>query len=145
MNRNCKKTLCVLLMLCIISTNSFAMNTMLADEQLVAIQPRFNYIIEVSVGLGIELDGMAICDTGVTLYESNHDGKIEMTLQRYKNNDWQDVKSWTITDDGPNVDLTEYWYVVSGYDYRVVSDVYVYNANGRVIEITTEYSPIVEF
>ena len=140
-----KRIICILLATCLMSVGVFATNVDTSAYAETSIQPRFTYISSVSVGLGIDLDGKAFCDTGVTLHESTHDGRIDMKLQRYKNNDWQNVKSWTITDDGPDVDLTEYWYVVPGYDYRVVSDVYVLNASGRIIEITTEYSPIVEY
>lgn len=140
-----RRVICVLLALCMMSISVSATNVEGTVVEGTTVQPRFTYIIEVSVGLGIEPDGYSTCDTGLTLYETTHSAKINMTLQRNDGSGWEDVKTWSITDDGPNADLTKHWYVISGYDYRVKSTVYVYNANDRVIEITTEYSPVVEY
>ena len=145
MKKRVRKIICLLLALCLISVSVFASSVNPATKTEDTLQPRFTYIWSVSVGLGIELDGYSTCDTGLTLHEATHSAKISMTLQRYEDTGWEDVKSWSVTDDGPDVDLIEHWYVVSGYDYQVVSTVYVYNANGRIIEVTTEYSPVVEF
>ena len=139
-----KKTLCILLTLCFMSMNAFAANGVSETTESI-VQPRFTYIWHATVGLGIDPNGYSTCDTGVTLYESYHSAKIVMSLQRYEDSDWENVKTWTITDDGPDVDLTKHWYVVSGYDYQVQSDIYVYNQNNQIIEIITEYSPVVEF
>ena len=145
MKNKARRIMCILLAMCTMGINVFATTPMTATEEEYVVQPRFTYIWDVSVGLGIEYDGYSTCDTGLTLYEENHSARIDMTLQRNDGSGWEDVKSWSITDDGPNVDLTEHWYVVSGYDYQVESTVYVYNSNGRLIEVTTEYSPIVEY
>ena len=135
-----KKTLCILLALCFLSVGVHASN---AAEN--PVQRRFTYINYASVGLGIEPNGRAYCDTTVTLYESIYDVEIVMTLQRNDGSGWEDVKTWTLIDDGPDADLIKYRYVLSGYEYRVVSVIYIYNQNNLIVEITTEYSPIVEF
>ena len=109
------------------------------------ISPRFTYISSTTVGLAIDYDGRSVSDAGVTLYESTHSAKITLTLQRNDGSGWDDVKTWSVTDDGPDIDIEEVWYVVSGYEYRAVSEVRVYNANNRIIEMTTQYSPIVEY
>ena len=145
MKQKAKKVACILLVMCLMSVNIIATAALTATEEEYAVQPRFTYIWSISVGLGIEPDGYSTCDTGMTLYEETHSARIDMTLQRNDGSGWDDVKSWSVTDDGPDVDITEHRYVVSGYDYRVVAEVRVYNSNGRIIEMTTEYSPIVEY
>ena len=143
--RHCvKKALCILLVLCFVSISAFAANGNFGAAKNV-VQPRFTYIGYASVGLGIEHDGYATCDTDVTLYESIYDVEIIMTLQRNDGSGWEDVRSWTIIDDGPNADIIKHWYVVSGYDYQVMSDIFIYNQNNVIIELTTEFSPIVEY
>lgn len=145
MKKHARRIVCLLLAFCLMNVSVFALNEDFEAGGEDPIQPRFTYIWSVTVGLGIELDGEAICDTGVTLHESTHDARIDMTLRRNDGSGWDDVKSWTVTDDGPDIDIEESWYVVSGYDYQVVSTIYVYNVNGRMIEVTTGYSPVVEF
>jgi len=145
MKNYARKSLCILLVLCFTSLNVFATNVASDTATENTVQPRFTYISYASVGLGIEYDGYSTCDTGVTLYESNYDVEIIMTLQRNDGSGWEDVKTWSIIDDGPDADLTKHWYVLSGYDYQVVSDIFVYNTNDQIVEITTEHSPIVEF
>ena len=140
-----RKIVCILLILSFVSINIFATSITAMSVDSDTVQPRFTYISSVTVGLAIDHDGRSVSDTGVTLYESSHSAKINMTLQRYEDSDWEDVKSWSVTDDGPDIDIEEIWYVVSGYDYRIESTVYVYNANGRLLETTTEYSPVYEF
>ena len=126
----------MLLVLCMISVSAIAVQ----PEN--AITPRYTYISSIITGLSISSAGKAACTTSVTLYSSTHDCKIDMVLQRDDGSGWDDVKSWTITDDGPDIDIEEIWYVVPGYDYQVESTLYVYNANGRLIETTTTTSPI---
>lgn len=145
MKKHARKVLCILLALCFTSISAFATNAAPDTVMENTVQPRFTYISYASVGLGIEYNGYSTCDTSVTLYESIYDVEIVMTLQRYEDSDWEDVKTWSIIDDGPDADLVKHWYVLSGYDYRVVSDIYVYNTNDQIVEITTQYSPLVEF
>jgi len=145
MKRVAKNGLCILLAMCFLNVSVFATEAVQANGMDSMVQPRFTYIIECSVGILIEPDGCSYSDTGVTLYESTHSARIDMTLQRFEGTGWEDVKSWSYTDDGPNIDIEERWYVVPGYDYRVESDIYVYNANGRLIESTTETSPTWEY
>ena len=145
MKNYARKSLCILLVLCFTSLNVFATNVASDTATENTVQPRFTYISYASVGLGIEYDGYSTCDTGVTLYESNYDVEIIMTLQRNDGSGWEDVKTWSIIDDGPDADLTKHWYVLSGYDYQVVSDIFVYNQDNVIVEIITEDSPIVEF
>ena len=132
-----------MLALCFISVSAFAANAETDGSNIV--QPRFTYIGYASVGLGIELNGLAYCDTNVTLYESDYDVEIIMTLQRNDGSGWEDVRSWSIIDDGPNADIAKNWYVLSGYDYQVMSDIFIYNQDDVIVELTTEFSPIVEF
>ena len=141
MKRHIKKWLSLLLALCLLSTTAFAANGTSEDS---IVQPRYNYISTVAVGLSISLAGKATCDTGVTLYSASHSAEITMVLYRSDDDgdSWDDVKTWTYTGPGRSVDLTKYWYVTSGYDYIVQSWVYVYDADGELIETTATTSPV---
>lgn len=143
--KKARRIICFLLAVCLMSISVSATSAVPAAEETAMVQPRFNYIIETSVGLAIGIDGRSVSDAGVTLYESTHSAKITLTLQRNDGSGWDDVKTWSVTDDGPDIDIEEVWYVISGYEYRAVSVVRVYNANNRIIEMTTEYSPVVEY
>jgi len=145
MKHHARKVLCILLILCLTNISAFATNVAPDTAAENTVQPRFTHIWNASVGLGIEYDGYSTCDTGVTLYESIYDVEIVMTLQRNDGSGWEDVKTWSIIDDGPDADLTKHWYVLSGYDYQVMSNIFVYNQDNVIVELTTEYSPIVEF
>lgn len=145
MKHRVRNIICILLAMGLMSTTVLAASPTVTDEGEHVVQPRFTYIWSVSVGLGIEPNGYSTCDTGLTLHESIYSAEIVMTLQRSDGSGWENVKSWSIKDDGPNVDLIKHWYVMSGYDYQVISTIYVYNENDVIIEIITEDSPIVEF
>ena len=135
MKKHARQILCILLALCFTSISAFATNAAPDTATENTVQPRFTYISYASVGLGIEPDGYSTCDTSVTLYESIYDVEIVMTLQRNDGSGWEDVKTWSITDDGPNADIVKHWYVLSGYDYQVVSDIFVYNQDNVIVEI----------
>ena len=134
MKKHSKTCLSLLLVLCLLSMNVFAAS---------GVKPRYNYISDVAVGLSISLTGKAMCDTGVTLYSTSNSAEITMVLYRSDDgSSWDEVKTWTYTGPGRSVDLTKYWYVTPGYDYIVQSWVYVYDADGDLIETTATTSPI---
>ena len=139
MKKQMKTFLSMLMVICLLSTTAFAAGI----DGDYGVMPCYNHISSVAVGLSISLAGKATCDTGVTLYSASHSAEITMVLYRTDDgSNWDEVKTWTYTGDGPDVDLTKYWYITSGYDYIVQSWVDVYDADGNFIESTAVTSPI---
>ena len=58
-----------------------------------------------------------------------------MYLQKYQNGNWVTVKNWSATESGTFCGIGETWYVMSGYQFRMVTYGYVY-ADGKNIENT---------
>ena len=140
MKKSLRKLISLFMALCLMSTAVAAAD--LYEQSGNEIMPRYTYIQSIATGLGISTSGKASCYTSITLYNYTHSCKVNMVLQRNDGTGWDDVRSWTLTDDGVNIDIIGEWYVAPGYDYQVESTMYVYNANGRLIETTTTYSPI---
>lgn len=59
--------------------------------------------------------------------------KISTYLQKYQNGEWATVKHWSIVEADSLAVLGDNWYVVSGYQYRMISYGYVYT-NGKLLE-----------
>ena len=133
------KALSILLVLCLLSTTAFAVGSE-------TVTPRYTYVAHIAVGFGIEYEnnGRSYCHTGITLYNSTHSCSLTMVLQRNDGSGWDDVKTWSGSG-GQDLDLSEYWYVVPGYEYRTANTIRVYNASGRLIETITTYSEIWEY
>jgi len=58
-----------------------------------------------------------------------------MYLQKYQNGSWVTVKHWSATESGSFCGIGETWYVMSGYQYRMLTYGYVYY-NGNSLENT---------
>ena len=140
MKKQMKTFLSMLMVICLLSTTVLAAG---ATDEDYGVMPCYDHISSVAVGLSISLAGKATCDTGVTLYDNTHSAEITMVLYRTDDgSNWDEVKTWTYTGTGRNIDLTKYWYITSGYDYAVQSWVDVYDADGDFIESTAVTSPI---
>jgi len=114
------------------------------NENEGGIMPRYTYVAEIIMGFDIAGDGKSYCSTGVTLHSNSYTCTLEMTLQRYEDGDWEDVKTWS-TSGGQDVDIEKFWYVVSGYEYRTSNVVRVYNTNGHLVETVTVESHTVDY
>jgi len=128
----------VMLAVCLLST------VVLAVDGENVIMPRYTYVSDVTMGFDIAGDGKAYCSTGVTLHGLTYTCSLEMTLQRYEDGEWSDVKTWSTTGDS-NADIEKFWYVASGYEYRTSNVVRVYNTNGRLVETVTVESHTVDY
>ena len=137
MKNQMTKALSILLVLCLLSTTAFAAGTE-------TVMPRYNYVANIVLGMSVDYNGRAYCHTGITLHQSTHSCSLTMVLQKNDGSGWDDVKTWSGSG-GHNLDLSEYWYVVPGYEYRTKNTIRVYNASGRLIETITTYSEIWEY
>lgn len=120
----------ILVFACSFATISFADNTpveadlasdIVITPDYVEIQQYYNYF-------GINGSGMAMCDSSVTAINSD---KIQLSvlLQKYTGGNWVLVKSWNTTSYEGAAIISEDYYLVSGYQYRMKSFVYVYIDN----------------
>lgn len=104
------------------------------EKKEVIIQPKFTNI-------SVFYNDFYITDQGKAVLTSYIDArnvdecKISMYLQKYQNGSWINVKHWSVTESGTFCGIGETWYVISGYQYRMVTYGYVYDDN-RLIETT---------
>jgi hypothetical protein len=110
-------------------------NTVAIEKQNIVIRPSFTNI-------SLFYNDFYITDQGKAFLTSSVDArnvdecKVRMDLQKYQNGRWTTVKSWSKTENGTFCGLGEAWYVMSGYQYRMVSYSYVYE-KGSLLESTT--------
>ena len=103
---------------------------------------RFTYINTVGATLSInESSGIASCVASCRTHNTSDSIRIVGSLQRYNSNSnsWSQIKSWTKTGSG-NITLDKSYAVYSGYRYRFVATVSIFDSNGQVIESTTPTS-----
>ena len=100
-----------------------------------SVQPRYVKIsILSSELLGISLAGRATCCGSVSLWDSSCKATLYVELQQSDDGDsWTTIKSWSDSGYG-DVIIEEYWYVDSGYQYRVLTTAIVYSGTGAYIE-----------
>lgn len=101
------------------------------------ISPMFTNINMFGNDLSINESGKATVTS--QLWARNCDEvQISAYLQQYSNGQWTTIKSWSTTQSGTAVALEGVWYVLSGYEYRLVSYGYVYS--GGVLLESTSYT-----
>ena len=133
----------IALVLVFVSLFAIAIPTMAVESEKV-ITPRYAYIDQTYACLSINsASGLSQSDANVY---ATYAGSIQINcrLQRYDGYSWSTVKSWTTTG-GSVASLTEYWYVASGYTYRLSNTCYVYNTAGTLVETTSFYSNYVTY
>lgn len=103
------------------------------------IQPRFTNI-------SVFYNEFHITDQGKAGLTSSIDArnvdecKISLYLQRYQSGSWVTVNHWSAIESGTFCGIGEIWYVMSGYQYRMVSYGYVYK-DDILLESTYYVSP----
>jgi hypothetical protein len=70
--------------------------------------------------------------------------KLTLYLQRYANNSWVNIDSWSGNKDIYSY-VNETSTVSSGYTYRVKSVAIVYDKNNKIIEESTLYSKTIDY
>ena len=106
---------------------------------------RYVGVVRILTTLKIESNGLAKPYTSVTL-KSGYSADITMALEQSPKgqNDWEEENSWSTSGSGIVI-LSKSWFVPSGYDYRVVVDVTVYDENGSEVESPSNESAVVEY
>lgn len=106
-------------------------------------QTRYSHITAHSASLQISSSGLASFESRVYC-AGDYDIRINGYLQRYINGSWSNVKSVTTIENSEKVVLASQWYVSSGYQYRFMTYVYVYD-NGTLVESTSRASNTVTY
>lgn len=102
------------------------------------VTPFFTNITLFQNVFDISTDGKA--SVSVYLTARNVDSvKIDASLQQLKNGNWVTIKSWTNTSAGTHAGISGTYYVAKGYQYRILSNGYVYQ-NGIILENTSYLS-----
>lgn len=102
------------------------------------IIPMYTVIAGASVDLTHEGWGYMTCRSQ-TKVQSGYIAGVIAELQRNEGSYWNTIETVSGTGWG-DVGVTDSWYVASGYEYRVKSSHYAYDANWNVIESDTKYS-----
>ena len=125
----------VLLLTCVLAVPASAAEP--AEE--ITVSPRFVDIRMISTSIDVNSSGKASCYTFVDTANSSYTINISMSLQRYKNGGWTNVKTWTTSGTG-EVSLDKSYYVSSGYYYRTAVAATVYTSGGTYVETGYGYS-----
>lgn len=94
------------------------------------VVPCMEYINNATVALKITTSGEAQVRSSIVGYASSVDKvKIEATLQRYSNNTWSNLKTWTKTYNDYKGNMGETYQVSKGSTYRVVTKFTAYSGS----------------
>lgn len=133
MKRNFKVCLVVILvMLFSVPAHAADIKSITANDAVVS--PQFTAILSMSAGLSISSSGKATCSGSVTPASNTYKADMTVSLQKYKNNGWVTIKSWSDSGTGyAGVAIEAHYYVTSG-KYRVCTSVSIYNSSGKLLE-----------
>ena len=104
-----------------------------AAENTSAITPRFVNIELMSASIDVNSSGKASCYSYVDTANSTYKIYVSMSLQRYVDGYWTNVKTWNSSGTGA-VTLDKSYYVTSGYYYRTAMSATVYTSGGSFVE-----------
>lgn len=102
------------------------------------VAPYMEYINNATVALKITTSGEAQVRSSIVGYSSSVDEvKIEATLQRYTNDTWNNLKTWTKTYNDYKGNMGETYQVSKGSTYRVVTKFTAYSSGKTEIQTVT--------
>lgn len=90
------------------------------------ISPEWTLINRVSNTLSIDSNGLASMTALISAYDGVESVRISSFLQREEGSSWSTVKSWAENYDGTFGYWSANWYVVKGYNYRLVTYFYAF-------------------
>ena len=109
----------VILFSLLISSNALAISLSEVSETN-TITPYWTAMIQPFQSFNIT-DGKAI--VGAETFAGSNASSVYVlaSLQQFKDGTWVTIKSWSNTQNGSYVSLSQTWYVTSGYTYRLVT------------------------
>lgn len=102
------------------------------------IIPMYTVITNAWVDLIDNGGGLLTCDTN-TGVQGGYIAGVIAELQRNEGGYWNTIETASGTN-WNSVSVTDSWYVMSGYEYRIKSSHYAYDANWNVVDSDTKYS-----
>lgn len=136
-----KKTISIcltVLMVFLLAVPAYAAETSNFTVESV-MSPQYTYIWLLSAGLGIDSAGQAHYSGSVDSASYTYNANLTVSLQKYTNNGWSTVKSWS--DSGPCQGLiVEGYYYVDRGRYRVCSTAQILSSTGTLLETASYYS-----
>lgn len=110
-----------------------------SPEEGATVTPRYVNIALMNASGSINSNDRAYCYSYVETANSTYTVYLTMSLQRYKDGEWSNIKTWTSS--GTQVaEMGKYHYVASGYYYRTGVTATVYTSGGSYVESATTYS-----
>ena len=76
---------------------------------------------------------------GATEVLPGYRAAVDVELQKKLGSVWTPIKTWS-SSDWDYSSIEKYWYVETGYEYRVKTTHYSYDSNGNQLEKVTKYS-----
>ncbi len=134
-----KIALIITLCFCIMSLSVEASG---ADSSKTLDGTRYQHISSFKTNLKISSSGKASIRASIKGDTSVKKVKIESNLMRYKNGHFSTYMSWNKTKYNNYAFINESYYVPSGYIYKLVTTVYVYDAYGSLLDSLTEETNI---
>lgn len=137
-----KRRILAVLSLILILTSVLALPASAAEvpvAEATAVTPRYVNIALFTASVGVNSSGKASCYSFVETANTSYTIYLDITLQRYKDGYWNNVKSWYTSGTG-ETELDKSWYVTPGYYYRTAASATVYTSGGSYVESTTIYS-----
>lgn len=135
-----KRKLCSIISLILILSSLLILPASAADtEEEITVTPRYVNIALMNASGKIDSNALAYCYGYVETANTSYTINLSMSLQRYKNGEWNNVKTWTTSGTG-TAEMGKYWYVTSGYYYRTGVTATVYTSGGSYVESATTYS-----
>ncbi|MBN4069525.1 hypothetical protein JYU11_01320 [bacterium AH-315-G05] len=133
-----KKSKVIILLACLLFTLTMMsvhanIDSETCKKEITIVQPKFTNITVFANDFYITDQGKAVLTSSVDARNVD-EITISMYLQKYQDGRWNTVKHWVTTQRGTLCIIGKTWYVVRGYQYRMLSCVY---QDGRLIESTS--------
>ncbi|MEM5767426.1 MAG: hypothetical protein AAGU32_03960 [Bacillota bacterium] len=135
MRKRVKKALCIIFVLCVLTSSLGAAAQNAPAPSIQAIQA--TRICAITAGLTITTSGYATCTSSLDMVYSTDTATLYMYLQRQNGSSWETVNSWT-TSGSYYIAQTANTYVTKG-TYRVYAVGYVYT-DGVLVDSSSIYS-----
>ena len=129
----------MLLAVCILMTN--AMTVFAADDGNAGIVPYWSDVSTITSSMEVDKWGIAsISATGKASIASSADTvEVIADLQRYENNDWNTIKTWTDKQNVQFAGVSGRYAIAKGYSYRLYVTVKVYKGTTLLETATDSY------
>ncbi len=113
-----------------------------SGKENASISPCFLAIVSYANNLILNSGGRLTCE-GRTEVQYGYDAGLVIELQQY-DGQWKTIKTWSASD-STVVSLSNDWYVISGYQYRLKLTHTAINGNNAVIDSFIGYSKTITY